>query len=125
MVTTVKAPQKKKVAPTKSLIRYSHPCLEPKDGYITHPLYLNDPDKLVVFPKSMFEIHTGLEIAFHPTMVLVTHLNLISAVQIGGMHFGYQKELVVRAYNLSDSLLELDPYQMIGSVFLSEIQPWK
>ena len=119
------AAPKKKAAPTKSMIRYADKSLKPKDGYIAHPLYYNNPDQLIVFPRKMFELETGLEIAVPPNMALHTNIGIAGAIQIGSMHFGYQKELVLRCYNLTDSMLEIDPRQLIGSMFLTEIKGWR
>ena len=122
--TTKKAAPKKKAA-TKSLVRYANKSLKPKDGYIAHPLYFNSPDQLMVFPRKMFEIHTGLEIAVPPNMALHTNIGIAGAIQVGSMHFGYQRELVLRCYNLTDTMLEIDPYQLVGSMFLTEIKGWR
>jgi len=126
MNTTVKkAAPKKKSAPRHSLIKYAEKCLKPRDGFIAHPLYFNDPDKKLVLPKQMFTITTGLEVAVPPNMALSVNNTIRGAVQMGTMHFGYQKELVLNLYNLTDTMLEIEPYQLVGSMFLTEIKSWK
>jgi dUTPase len=130
MNTTVKkaAPKKKaaaKAAPTKSLIKYAEKSLKPANGSLLHPIYHNNPDMLRVMPKSMFKIRTGLEIAVPPNMVLMSSINIQGAIQIGSHYHGYQKELVLNLWNLTDTLLEIDPCQKVGYIFLAEMKAWK
>ena len=120
-----KAAPKKKAAPRKSLIKYAEKQLKPADGSLLHPIYSNNPDRVLVLPRQAVEIDTGLEIAIPPAMVLMTSNCTDGFLQIGGTFHGYQKSLTVRYYNLTDRVLEIDPYQKIGHIFLAEIKSWK
>lgn len=126
MNTTVKkAPPKKKAAPRKGLIKYADKRLKPSDGSLLHPVYTNHPDVFRVLPKQVFSINTGLEIAIPPSMFVLSTINISGAIQIGSTFHGYQKELILNLYNLTDTMLEIDPYQKVGNIFLAEMKGWK
>lgn len=115
----------KKAAPRKqSIIRYAEKQLVPKEKKVSHPLRVNDFDKTIILPGAIKDISTGLEVAIPPECIAITNMSINGILFLRQSYYGYQKDLTLQVMNVSQQMIELEPFEEIGHMWLTEVKNW-